>query len=364
VIPSGLRILLAGGGSGGSATPVLAVAQSLRETVPNVELLYMGTVNGPEADLARAHGIQYVGVASGKLRRYWDWQNLVDPFKVLLGLGQAYRVARRFRPHAAFAAGGFGAVAPIQASWLAGARVVIHQQDVEPGLANRLLVPLARRITLTLPSSLAHFPASRSVVTGNPVRREILEADPTLVFDAFGFDHSVPLLLVTGGGTGAVGLNRLVAEAAPRLVERFQVLHLTGRGRGVEPRTTSPRYRAVEFLVAEMASAMAAATIVVSRAGMGTLAELSALGKASLIIPMPASHQWANAWAFEQLGAIEVADQDRLIPETLAFRLESLLDDAPRRQRLGEAMAASMPRDAAGRIAHEIVQQLSRPSGP
>ncbi len=350
-----LRVLLAGGGSGGSATPVLAVAQALRRREPSVEFLFVGTRQGPEAALAEAQGIEFAGVESGKFRRYWDAQNLIDPARVAIGVAQAYRLARRFRPRVAFAAGGFGAVPPMIAARLTGARTLIHQQDVEPGLANRLLVPLADRITVSLPSSLAHFPRRRTSVTGNPVRAEILAAKPKLAFDRLGLDPSLDLLVVTGGGTGALGLNRLVATAAPRLVERCQVIHLTGRGRGVPAATASARYRAIEFLVDEMPHLLGAATAVVSRAGMGTLTELAALARPSLIVPLPGSHQWANAQAFARLGAIEVADQEALTPDSLADRVLSLLADAPRREQLGRALAASMPRDAADRIASELL---------
>ena len=350
-----LRVLLAGGGSGGSATPVLAVAQALRRRAPSVEFLYVGTRQGPEAALAAAQGIQFAGVESGKFRRYWDPHNLTDPGRVAIGVAQAYRLARRFRPRVAFAAGGFGAVPPMIAARLVGARALIHQQDVEPGLANRLLVPFADRITVSLPSSLAHFPRRRTSVTGNPVRGEILAAKPSLAFDRLGLDPSLDLLVITGGGTGALGLNRLVATAAPRLVERAQVIHLTGRGRGVPAATASERYRAIEFLVDEMPQVLAAATVVVSRAGMGTLTELAALARPSLIVPLPGSHQWANAQAFARLGAIEVADQEALTPDSLADRVLSLLADAPRREQLGRALAASMPRDAADRIASELL---------
>ena len=350
-----LRVLLAGGGSGGSATPVLAVAQALRRRAPSVEFLYVGTRQGPEAALAAAQGIQFAGVESGKFRRYWDPHNLTDPGRVAIGVAQAYRWARRFRPRVAFAAGGFGAVPPMIAARLVGARTLIHQQDVDPGLANRLLVPFADRITVSLPSSLAHFPRRRTSVTGNPVRGEILAAKPSLAFDRLGLDPSLDLLVITGGGTGALGLNRLVATAAPRLVERAQVIHLTGRGRGVPAATASERYRAIEFLVDEMPHVLAAATAVVSRAGMGTLTELAALARPSLIVPLPDSHQWANAQAFARLGAIEVADQEALTPDSLADRVLSLLADAPRREQLGRALAASMPRDAADRIASELL---------
>ncbi|MBV8719204.1 MAG: UDP-N-acetylglucosamine--N-acetylmuramyl-(pentapeptide) pyrophosphoryl-undecaprenol N-acetylglucosamine transferase [Chloroflexi bacterium] len=354
------RVLLAGGGSGGSATPVLAVAQALRRHLPDVELLYVGTRDGPEAQLAAAHQIPFVSVQSGKLRRYWDLQNLTDPFRVIAGIGQAYAVARRFRPQVAMAAGGFAAVPPMVAARLVGARTLIHQQDVQPGLANRLLVPVADRITVSLASSLGHFPRNRTTVTGNPVREEILHADATLAYSLLRLEPEVPLVVVTGGGTGALGLNRIVATAAPQLVAHAQVVHLTGKGRGVPRETDSRKYTQVEFLVDEMPHLLAAATVVVSRAGMGTLTELAALAKATIVVPMPGSHQWANAAAFARMGAVEVADQSALTPERLAERVVGLLNDKARRGQLGRALAASMPRDAADRIALELLSRKTQ----
>jgi UDP-N-acetylglucosamine--N-acetylmuramyl-(pentapeptide) pyrophosphoryl-undecaprenol N-acetylglucosamine transferase len=346
-----VRILLAGGGSGGSATPVLAVAQALRRLDPSVELLYVGTRDGPEAALAAAQSIPFRGVHAGKLRRYWDVHNLVDPLLLIEGIAESYALVRKFQPRAAMAAGGFGAVPPMVAARMFGARTLIHQQDVEPGLANRLLAPFARRITVSLSSSLANFPRARTVVTGNPVRQEIFAADPELAYARLGLEPEIPVVVVTGGGTGALGLNRLAAAAAPYLVGRTQVVHLTGRGRGVPARTDSPRYRAIEFLVDEMPHLLAAATIVVSRAGMGTLTELATLGKPALVVPLPDSHQAANAQAFARLGAIEVAEQAALTPERLAQHVLSLVDDPPRRKQLAHRLADSMPRDAAQRIA-------------
>jgi UDP-N-acetylglucosamine--N-acetylmuramyl-(pentapeptide) pyrophosphoryl-undecaprenol N-acetylglucosamine transferase len=183
------------------------------------------------------------------------------------------------------------------------------------------------------------------------VRAEIGTADAREAYVRLDLDPGAPLLVVTGGGTGALGLNRLVAAAAPRLVESFQVVHLTGRGRGVPPRIESPRYRQIEFLVEEMPHVLAAATLVVSRAGMGTLTELAALGRPSLVVPLPESHQRANAEAFARLGAVEIADQAALTPDSLADRVLSLLADPERRERLGRTLGSSMPRDAADRIA-------------
>jgi UDP-N-acetylglucosamine--N-acetylmuramyl-(pentapeptide) pyrophosphoryl-undecaprenol N-acetylglucosamine transferase len=350
--------LLAGGGSGGSATPVLAVGQALRRRDPQVQLLYVGTRDGPEATLAAAQGIPFAGVHAGKLRRYWDLRNFTDPFRVLAGIGESLVLARGFRPTHAFAAGGFGAVAPIMAARLVGARTLIHQQDVEPGLANRLLVPFAQRITVSLESSLVHFPWRRTVVTGNPVRAEILSANPELAYTRLNLERDLPLVLVTGGGTGALGLNRLVAAASPSLVNETQVVHLTGRGRGAPPQTQSPRYRQIEFVVDEMPHLLAAATLVITRAGMGTLTELAALGKPTIVVPMPESHQWANAHAFANVGAVEVADQLTLTPDDLANRVLALLHNAARREQLGQALAHSMPKDAADRIGSELVEGI------
>jgi len=350
-----LRVLLAGGGSGGSATPVLAVAQAVRAVRPEARFLYVGTRSGPEAALAAAQGLPFVAVATGKLRRYWDRQNLVDPFRVLAGLVQCGRLAREFGPNLAFAAGGFASVPPMVAARMVGARTVIHQQDVEPGLANRLLVPFACRITLALPGSARHFPPGRAVVTGNPVRREVLHADPRLAYQSLGLDPTLPLVVVTGGGTGALSLNRLAAAAAPRLVGSCQVLHLAGRGRSVAPLVQSPRYRQVEFLVAEMPHVLAAADLVVTRAGMGTLTELAALARATVVVPLPDSHQAANARAFAMLGAVESLDQALLDGDRLADVILSLLADESRRRQLGQALAASMPPDAADQVARALL---------
>lgn len=355
-----MRILLAGGGSGGSATPILAVATELRERVPDVELLYVGTHAGPEADLAAEEGIPYVGVATGKLRRYWDAQNLTDVVRVGRGVVQSLGHVRRFRPDVACGAGGFASVPPLAAAGLLRVPVLIHQQDVIPGLANKLLVPFAQRITVALPDTVHAFPQGRTTLRGNPVRRRVLAGSADEGYRRLGLDPAVPLVLVTGGGTGALALNRLVAAAASRLVEQAQILHLTGRGRGVETPAVGPRYQQREFLVDEMPHALAAATVVLSRAGLGTLSELAVLGKPTIVVPMPGTHQEANARAFAKDGGAIHVNQGELTPDTLARLICGLLADEPRRSRLGERMRALMPADAAARIAEDVLALARR----
>lgn len=351
-----LRVLLAGGGSGGSATPVLAVGLALRARRPHAAVLFVGTATGPERALAAAAGFPFAAVAAGKLRRYWDWRNLADLGRVPLGVLQAWRLVRRFRPQVAFGAGGFASVPPLIAAALAGVPVAIHQQDVEPGLANRLLVPWARHISVAFPESRRHFPRERTVVRGNPVRPTILAGDPARARARFGLEPDTPTLLVMGGGTGALELNRRVAAAVPLLTVFCQVLHLTGRGRAVPPAWPHPRYHAYEFLVEDMADALAVADLVISRAGLGAISELAALGKPMVLVPMPGSHQLANAHAVARAGAARVVDQAALTPERLAGLVRELLDDAPARGALGAAARRLLPADAAERLADDLLQ--------
>jgi UDP-N-acetylglucosamine--N-acetylmuramyl-(pentapeptide) pyrophosphoryl-undecaprenol N-acetylglucosamine transferase len=350
-----VRVLLAGGGSGGSATPLLAVAAEMRARHPEVTFLYVGTRHGPEVQLAAEEGIAYVGVAAGKLRRYWSAENLTDLFRVAGGVAESIGLVRRFRPDVAFGAGGFASVPPLVAAALLRVPVLIHQQDVVPGLANRLLVPFARRITVSMPRTVAHFPRDRTELRGNPVRERILAGDPARAVARLGLEAGTPLVLVTGGGTGALGLNRLVAAAAPGLVRFCQIVHLTGRGRGVAVPPLGPRYQQREFLIDEMPHALAAATLVVTRAGLSTLSELAALGKPAIVVPMPRSHQEANAAAFAEQGGALVFDEATLSPEALGSTIQELLAQPARRAALGRAIARAMPRDAAARLADDVL---------
>jgi len=348
-----MRILLAGGGSGGSSTPVLAVAQEMMRR-RDCQFLYIGTEDGPERDLVAALGIPFRAVHAGKLRRYWSWENLTDLVRLPMGLAESVGEVRSFRPDVAFAAGGFAAVPPLLAATLLRLPTVIHQQDVEPGLANRILAPFATAVTVTFFNSIAHFPAGKTKVTGNPVRKEILEGSRDEAMRNFGLDDRLPVVLVTGGGTGALGLNRLIVEAAPRLVERCQIVHITGRGKQVEAPCLGPGYRQMEFLVEQMPHALAAADLVVSRAGLSTLTELAALGKPSLLIPMPRSHQIANGLVFARGGASVMQQQEDLTGDRLAAEILSLLEKPERLAAMSERARAIMSSGAESRIANEL----------
>ncbi|HEX3245956.1 MAG TPA: undecaprenyldiphospho-muramoylpentapeptide beta-N-acetylglucosaminyltransferase [Chloroflexota bacterium] len=349
-----MRVLLAGGGSGGSATPVLAVAEVLRTRDPSIELLYIGTSAGPERDLVEAAGIPFQSVPAGKLRRYFSVQNVWDVGNLALGLTRSLMTVRRFKPDVGFGAGGFACVPPLWAARLSGVPIHIHQQDAIPGLANRLLAPAATSISVTFEETLRHFPGSRTSRQGNPVRPSVLAGDRDRFFKQFDLDPKVPLVLVTGGGTGALKLNQLVARASARLVEHTQIVHLTGQGRAVDVQLRSPRYVERPFFVDEMADALHAATVVVSRAGLGTLSEIAALGLPAIVVPMPRSHQGANARIMHAHGAAVVLDEDLLTPEKLIDQVLQLIASAERRNELSIAVQTLLPADAAERIADRI----------
>src|SRR5215472_13042212 len=200
-----MRILISGGGTGGHIYPALAVARALRERY-GAELLFIGDVNGLETEIVPKAGIPFAGISAGKLRRYLSRGTFTDLGRIPVGMAQALGHVRRFRPHAAFTSGGYVAVPTGLAARAHGVPLVIHQQDVSPNLANRLLTPAATRVSVSFEESLRYFPAGRTALAGNPVREEILAVAglPSAELKPhFGFDPALPLLLVTGGSQGA-----------------------------------------------------------------------------------------------------------------------------------------------------------------
>ncbi|MBI4433530.1 glycosyltransferase [Candidatus Uhrbacteria bacterium] len=366
-----MHVLFVGGGTLGSVTPLLAMIEELRDRVRVVRCSWWGTRAGPERALVEAAGISFASLPSGKFRRYWDLQHCVDPFRIL-GAGMIALVRMvRDRPDVVVGAGAFVQVPVMWAAWLLQVPVMIHQLDVRPGLANRLVAPTARMITGTFSSHVVAFGA-RSVVriVGNPVRRALGSVGalaPGAAKQFLGFPPHLPLVLVLGGGTGAHALN-VLAHAARGSLKQVSVLVVTGQGKGVGTDTSfSPRsssggvvtYREVEFLDMEtLVVAYAAADVVVSRAGMGTVTELGVLGKVTVLVPIPESHQEENAAAIAMRGAAVVWPQRELTPEEFARRLRALLADEAQCMALAQAARDLFPVNAAARSADIILQVI------
>lgn len=356
-----MKILFSGGGTGGSVTPLLAIYEELKKG-SKIQALWLGTEDGPERRLVEASSIKFSAIAAGKFRRYLSPKHFIDPFKIIVGFFQAFKKLLRFKPDALLTAGSFVSVPVVWAARILRVPIFIHQQDVRVGLANKLMARYAKCITVTFPEHLKQFKNKDAVWTGNPIRKELLEGSAQRARDVFSLKEDLPVVLVLGGGTGAVKINELVIAGIEKLLDHTQVIHLTGLGFKTDDavekisarRLKYPdRYHVFEFLVDEMADAFAVCDAVVARAGMGTLTELALLGKPALLIPL-AGHQEENAHYFISKNAALGFGQKEITPEIFAETIIRLVKDKEQQKRLSSNIKAIMKTGAAKAIAKKI----------
>jgi UDP-N-acetylglucosamine--N-acetylmuramyl-(pentapeptide) pyrophosphoryl-undecaprenol N-acetylglucosamine transferase len=374
-----MRVLISGGGTGGHIYPALSVATQLRNTY-QADILYLGSNDGMETGLVPAAGFRLATVKAGKLQRYVSWGTVTGVARVPVGMAQAIGIVRNFRPDVAFTSGGYVAVPAGLAARLNGVPLLMHQQDVSPNLSNRLIAPLATRISVAFADSQRYFPARKTIHMGNPVRQAILDVRQTAPEEArsaLGFDPQLPLLLVTGASQGARHLNQVICQTLTALLPRCQILHLSGAKLFEETRPlaesamvdldaeTRQRYRLVPYLSDEMPLALQAAALVICRAGASTLSELAVLSKASILVPLPpgigGSPQEVNADMFEsQQAGVVIRDID-LKPETLVERVNSIIASPTRLQAMAEATGSLAKPTATQEIAEAIVKMAKGP---
>lgn len=351
------RIMYSGGGSGGSVSPLLAVHEELvSEGGDDLDFYWVGTKHGPEREMVLKESIPFKAICSGKFRRYFSFKNVVDPFWVLVGFFQSLFFFIKFKPDVLLTAGGFVAVPVSLAAWVCGVRVLVHQQDVRVGLANRIIARVAFKITVTFKESVADF-SKKSVLTGNAVRKVGVCGDLEVgrVRERYGFQNELPVLLVLGGGTGASGINELLKKSTGELSRVCNVLHVAGKGK--ELAANSSYYYGVEFLNKdELSDAYGISDVVVSRAGMGTLSELSRLRKASIVIPMPNSHQEENAEVLKAGGASIILSQGDVSVVDFVGEVEGLMRDGNKRGRLEESISKVIKTDGV----FEIIKIVKR----
>lgn len=366
-----IRMVIAGGGTGGHVLPAISVLEELRRRNIDVDGLWIGSRGGVEQQAAENAGIRYVAVSTGKLRRYVDLQTLADSVRVPVGIAQAWRHVRSFKPDVIFSTGGFVSVPTV----VAGARIapiLTHEQTTIVGLATKINARFADVLALSYDRTRAMAAGLKPklVVTGNPVRLSLLEGDAARGLARFGFDPTLPLLYVTGGARGASPLNERVEALLPELLQHCQILHQTGPAdanddaarlrakRASWPDELQRRYQVVEFVRDELADVYAAAALVLARAGAGTIAELPLVGKPAIFIPLPRSgggEQDVNARMLGDAGAAVVIPQADATPERLRSELLALLID---QQRLAEMAAKSKALgrpDAAARLVDELL---------
>ncbi|MBO5342244.1 MAG: undecaprenyldiphospho-muramoylpentapeptide beta-N-acetylglucosaminyltransferase [Lachnospiraceae bacterium] len=320
------RIVLTGGGTAGHVTPNIALLPKLKEL--GYDIHYIGSYEGIEKKLITDFDIPYYGVATGKFRRYFDLKNVSDPFRVMKGFNEAKKILKELKPDVVFSKGGFVSVPVVRAAAALKIPCIIHESDMTPGLANKLCIPVASKVCCNFPETLQNLPAEKAVLTGSPIRKELHAGDKVAALNMCKFNANLPVIMVIGGSSGSVAINKAVRAALPKLLEDFQVVHICGTDRIDNLLLDKSGYAQFEYLKSELKDVLAMADIVISRAGANAICELLALKKPNLLIPLPATSsrgdQILNAKSFESQGFSLVLNEDDLDETTLVEKVHEL----------------------------------------
>ncbi|MBI4239596.1 glycosyltransferase [Candidatus Uhrbacteria bacterium] len=353
-----LRLLFTGGGTLGSVTPLLAIYEELqkRHVVSGATTLWIGTRKGVEEQLIREYMIPFRWIYAGKLRRYFSLRNFLDPFLLCLGLFQSlYRVAR-FRPDVIVGAGGYVSVPVMYAGWFWKKKICIFQLDIEPTLSNLIVSRIANAIGVACEEEVHFFPKTKTSLVGIPVREAIRQCgthERNHLRKTIGVTDSLPVMLALGGGTGSLGLNTILAQSVSELSKNMHIFHITGHNKQTISHDHQERYHHIELAGKELPALMAAADVVVTRAGLGTLSELSYLGKPTIIIPLPNSHQERNAAFFEKKGGARYLGERYCTPEKFVRVIRTVLQNADEQKMLSGIISQMFPRTS-----HELCANL------
>lgn len=321
------KIILTGGGTAGHVTPNIALIPELKKR--GYEIHYIGSKTGIEKQLIEEDkSVKYYGISSGKLRRYFDVKNFTDPFRVLKGFQEAKAIIKDIKPDVVFSKGGFVTVPVVIAADKCKVPCIIHESDMTPGLANKICIPHAVKVCTNFPEAANGIGHDKAVVTGTPIRKEMFSGNKIAGLDFLGFTANKPVLMVVGGSLGAAAINVLIRDALPDLLTKYQVVHLCGKGKVDESLKDVEGYRQFEYIKKEMADLMAAADLIVSRAGANAICEILALNKPNLLIPLPAASsrgdQELNAESFERQGFSRVTKEEELTTSRLIEEIDAL----------------------------------------
>ena len=324
-----MRVLMTGGGTAGHVTPNIALFPALKHA--GYEIAYIGSYNGIEKRLIEEQGIPYYGISSGKLRRYFDPKNFSDPFKVIKGFAQAIGLLKKLKPDIVFSKGGFVSVPVVIAAKKHKIPVIIHESDMTPGLANKLSIPSAAKVCCNFPETIAHLPKGKAVLSGSPIRKELLTGNREKALVFTGLSGKKPVLLIIGGSLGSVIVNEAVRSVLPKLLKNFEIIHLCGKGKLDHTLTAMNGYVQYEYISDELKDLFALSDIVISRAGANSICEFLALRKPALLIPLSAAasrgDQILNAKSFAKQGYASVLEEEQLNGESLLNALNELWEN-------------------------------------
>ncbi len=351
------KIIMTGGGTAGHVTPNIALMPELKNR--GYEISYIGSYAGMEKELIENCGIPYTGIASGKLRRYFDIKNFSDPFRVIQGYFQAKSILKKERPDVVFSKGGFVSVPVVLAAGSLHIPAIIHESDMTPGLANKIAMRGAAKICCNFPETIKALPADKAVLTGTPIRAELLSGDPKKAYEFTGLDDKKPILLIIGGSQGSVFVNTALRKSLDDLLQDFYIIHLCGKGNLDESLKDKAGYVQYEYISTELPDLFAAANVVISRAGANSICELLALHKPNILIPLSLNasrgDQILNARSFEAQGFSYVMEEETVSEDTLCAAVRRVYED---RDKYINAMNDSGQMDSIKTIA-DLIDEIS-----
>lgn len=349
------KIVLTGGGTAGHVTPNIALLPALKEA--GFEAEYIGSYNGIEKDLITKEGIPYHGISSGKLRRYFDWKNFSDPFRVIRGYGQARSLLKKIQPSIVFSKGGFVSVPVVLAAKSLHIPAILHESDMTPGLANKIAMKGAVKICCNFPETIKYLPEGKGVLTGSPIRQQLLHGDRQKALEFTGLKGDRHILLIIGGSLGSVFINNAVRGALDDLLQKFEIIHLCGKG-NLDPSLDGKEgYVQYEYISKELPDLFAAADLVISRAGANAICELLALHKPNILIPLSRNasrgDQILNAESFKKQGFSYVIEEEDVNEKTLTEAIHYVADH---KDEYKKAMTDSGQMDSIAKIVGLIKQ--------
>lgn len=312
-------IVMTGGGTAGHVTPNLALVPYLKQE--GYEIFYIGSYTGIEKKMVENAGITYYGISSGKLRRYHDWKNFTDPFRVIKGFSEANQLLKHLKPDVVFSKGGFVSVPVVMAAGRQHIPAIIHESDMTPGLANKLAIPFASKVCCNFPETMNYLPEGKAVHTGSPIRQELFSGNKEDGLSFCGFTADKPVLLIMGGSIGSRFINNAVWSSLDTLLEKFQIVHLVGKGNINNDIVGKVGYQQYEFISEQLNDIFAMTDIMISRAGANSISEILALKIPNILIPLSAKasrgDQILNAESYEKQGFSTVLQEEDLTGELL-----------------------------------------------
>ena len=352
------KIILTGGGTAGHVTPNIALLPRLREA--GFDITYIGSYNGIEKQLLKEQKVPYYGISSGKLRRYFDIKNFSDPLKVIKGFGQSIRLMRKLKPDIVFSKGGFVSVPVILAAKFCNIPSIIHESDLTPGLANKLAIPNAAKVCCNFPETLKYLPEDKAVLTGSPIRKELLSGNKENARKLCNFTNEKPVLFIVGGSSGSKFINDTIRGLLPELLKSYQIIHMCGKGNIEESLNRTVGYKQFEYIGSELNDIFSLADLVISRAGANSICELLALHKPNILIPLSASasrgDQILNAQSFEKQGFSVVIEEEIITPDKL---LNMIHETYKNRERYIHAMKQSNSINSVDKIV-SIIEETAK----